>query len=267
MKCAKEQGIRIILEGHGGDELLCGYPLYYFYYFMTLLAHRKWQKLLVEVLQSRDQTWDEAKILFRTYSPNVGRHIRSLIRRVLKNENLSTRQTSVSSRFDTPSLTIDLASKLESDMALESIPTALACVDKSSMWHGVEIRTPFLTERFVEHCASLPLDQKMRDGWTKYAFRLAMKTTLPEQIRLRRKKIGFQMPHLSWIEGELRQTLRNFFSDPNLKGTRYYNSQTARHILNKATMTMRDANIIWRMVNVELWLREFFSNEARETEK
>ena len=129
-----------------------------------------------------------------------------------------SRQISESSQIDVSSLTTDLASKLEIDMALDSIPTALVCVDKNSMWHSIEIRTPFLQEKFVAHCASLPLDQKMRDGWTKYAFRLAMKNTLPEQIRLRRNKIGFQMPHLSWIKGELRQKLRDFFSDPNLRG-------------------------------------------------
>ena len=89
MKCAREQGIRIMFEGHGGDELLCGYSLYYFYYFMTLIAQRKWRKLLVEVLRSRDQTWDEAESLFRTYSPNVGRYVRSLIRKVFSNENRS----------------------------------------------------------------------------------------------------------------------------------------------------------------------------------
>jgi asparagine synthase (glutamine-hydrolysing) len=265
MKRAKEQGVKIMLEGHGGDELLCGYPLYHFYYLMTLFGKRELHKMLNETIRCRDQIWNEAKTLFRTYSPRIGPYLLSLVLRILNYENQPSHKTLESNRVEARSGSIitDLATKLEADMTRDSIPAALDCVDKNSMWHGVEIRTPFLDQKFVEHCISLPLDQKIRDGWTKHAFRIAMKGILPEQIRLRRDKIGFQIPHTSWIDGELRQKLRDFFSDQKLKGTRYYNTQAVRTILNKKRLTIRDANLVWRALNVELWLREFFSETPR----
>jgi asparagine synthase (glutamine-hydrolysing) len=260
MKDASERDVRVMLEGHGPDELLCGYPLYYFYYFMTLIRQRKYHRLLIEVLRSQDLTKHEAMSLISTYFPTLGPFLTSLIARIPKNRDRISRQYRTSGQkneFPQAPIT-DLAAKLEIDTALESIPMALRYVDKNATWHGIEVRVPFLQKAFVEHCTSLPLDQKIRDGWTKHALRLAMKDILPEEIRLRRSKIGFQMPVNRWIANELRQRLRGFFSDPNLKGTRYYNKETARNILSKRTLTARDIGTVWRMLSVELWCREFF---------
>lgn len=259
MRCASEHGVRVMFEGHGGDELLCGYAHYFFYYFMTLIKEKRYHKLLTEALLSRDLTKDETKNLIRTYLPTIGPYLSSLVTRSLKARNRASCShfaSSEKSELSRAPIT-DLAAKLEIDASLESLPVALRYVDKNSAWYGIEIRTPFLQKMFVDHCASLPLDQKIRDGWTKHALRLAMKDILPEQIRLRRRKIGFQIPVHRWIENELRQRLRDFFSDPNLKGTRYYSAETAKHILRKRVLSTRDANLVWRLVNVELWCREF----------
>jgi len=260
MKCASEHGARVLYEGHGGDELLCGYPRYFFYYFMSLIKQRRFHRLLVEAILSRDITKDEAKDLIRRYLPALGPFLTSSIASIIKEKDRVSRQHFASDRtrelFQVPAT--DLAARLEIDTALESLPVALSYVDRNSASHGIEVRMPFLEKMFVEHCTSLPLDQKIRDGWTKHAFRLAMKDILPEQIRVRRTKVGFQLPVKRWIENELRQRLSNFFSDPNLRGTRYYGRRTPMNILSKSRLTASDARLVWRMLNVELWCQEFF---------
>jgi asparagine synthase (glutamine-hydrolysing) len=130
---------------------------------------------------------------------------------------------------------------------------ALGYVDRNSALHGIEVRMPFLEKMFVEHCTSLPLDQKIRDGWTKHALRLAMKDILPEQIRIRRMKVGFQLPVKGWIENELRQRLKDFFSDPNVRGTPYNDRLTAVNILSKSRLTTGEARLVWRMLDTEVW--------------
>lgn len=260
MKCASEHGVKVMLEGHGGDELLCGYTRYYFYYFMTLLKQRRLHRLLIEALLSRDLTKIETKRLIKTYLPIIAPYMASLVTRILRARKSASNRNCASpqdGRFYR-ALTTDLAAKLKIEVMLGSLPTALRHVERNSAWHRVEVRLPFLERRFAEHCASLPLDQKIRDGSTKHAFRLAMKDILPEQIRLRRRKIGFQIPIDQWIQTELRQRLRVFFSDSNLKGTRYYSKQTAERILSRSTLTDRETGLISRMLNLELWHREFF---------
>jgi len=53
---------------------------------------------------------------------------------------------------------------------------------------GVEMRHPFFDRRLVEFCLSLPRDQKVRDGWTRFVMRRALGGILPEAIRWRRDK-------------------------------------------------------------------------------
>lgn len=254
MRRASEQDVRVMLEGHGGDELLCGYVYYFFYYLIALVRNKKWRKLVTELLPSWDVARDETKRLMTIQFPRFGPWLASLISRFLEERShISVRQ----SRLPRDAPIFDFASRMEFDASLGSLPEVLRYVDRNSAWHGVEIRCPFLQKTFAEHCASLPLDHKLRQGWTKYAFRLAMRGILPERIRLRRVKIGFQLPLERWIENELRQRLKHFFSDPNLKATRYYSPETARNILSKRTLTTRDTEQVWRMLNVELWYREF----------
>ena len=259
MKCASEHGAKVMYEGHGGDELLCGYTRYFFYYFVSLIRQRRFRKLLVEAILSRDIIKDEAKDLIRAYAPAIGAFLVPMTAGILRKGYRLSRRDYSSDRarelFQAPPT--DLAARLEIDEALDSLPVALGYVDRNSASHGIEVRMPFLERMFVEHCTSLPLDQKIRDGWTKHALRLAMKDILPEQIRARRTKVGFQLPVKRWIENELRQRLRDFFSDTNLRGTRYYSRRTAKNILSKSRLTTRDAALVWRMLNIELWCQEF----------
>jgi asparagine synthase (glutamine-hydrolysing) len=129
------------------------------------------------------------------------------------------------------------------------------------MWHSIEARVPFLHKSFFEYVALLPLDRKLRNGWTKYSFRAAMKGILPEKIRLRRSKIGFETPQKMWIEKELRNELKEFFSDPNLKAIHYYNAGSLRDLLNRDALTNDETSFIWRVLNLELWYRAFFAEK------
>jgi asparagine synthase (glutamine-hydrolysing) len=128
------------------------------------------------------------------------------------------------------------------------------------MWHSIEARVPFLDRPFFEYIAALPLDRKLRHGWTKHIFRSAMSGILPDQIRLRRSKIGFETPEKKWIDGELRAPLQEFFSKPGLQALSFYNPVIVRKLLEKTRLTTDEANFIWRILNLELWYREFFGH-------
>ena len=126
------------------------------------------------------------------------------------------------------------------------------------MWCSIEARVPFLDLFFFKYVAALPLDRKLRDGWTKYVFRAAMKGILPEKVRLRRAKMGFETPERQWIEHDLRARLREFFSGTDLNFVKYYDITALRALLNAPSLTQEQVSSIWRILNLELWHREFF---------
>ena len=79
----------------------------------------------------------------------------------------------------------------------------LAKVDRASMLHGLEARSPFLDLEVVDFARRLPHAVKLRSGTTKWILKKALEPLLPASI-LHRKKKGFGTPIGSWIrEGAL----------------------------------------------------------------
>jgi asparagine synthase (glutamine-hydrolysing) len=153
----------------------------------------------------------------------------------------------------------DLATILEKHTTTTSLPALLRYEDKNSMWHSIEARVPFLDLFFFKYVAALPIDRKLRSGWTKYVFRAAMRGILPEKIRLRRSKVGFETPEKHWIQHDLRDKLRDFFSGNDLRVDKHYDITALRELLNAPSLTQEKVSLIWRLLNLELWYREFFN--------
>jgi asparagine synthase (glutamine-hydrolysing) len=75
----------------------------------------------------------------------------------------------------------------------------LTKVDRASMWHGLEVRSPFLDVELVELVRRMPARWKLRGGRTKWILRRALAPWLPRDV-LRRRKQGFGVPVGRWLQ-------------------------------------------------------------------
>ncbi|MBW2271805.1 MAG: asparagine synthase (glutamine-hydrolyzing) [Deltaproteobacteria bacterium] len=79
----------------------------------------------------------------------------------------------------------------------------LAKVDRASMLHGLEVRSPFLDIELVDFVRRIPHRYKLRGGETKYLLKRALEPLLPREILYRKKK-GFGVPVGRWFkDGQL----------------------------------------------------------------
>lgn len=79
----------------------------------------------------------------------------------------------------------------------------LTKVDRASMLHGLETRSPFLDREFVDLARRIPSQWKLRGNTTKYILKKAMEPCMPSSILHRRKK-GFGTPVGPWLrEGSI----------------------------------------------------------------
>src|SRR5271170_1135215 len=62
---------------------------------------------------------------------------------------------------------------------------------------------PFMDWRLVTYTMALPQESKSFDGYSKMIARRAMANQMPEQIRMGRRKIGFNSPMPEWLNGPL----------------------------------------------------------------
>lgn len=74
----------------------------------------------------------------------------------------------------------------------------MAKVDRASMLHGLEARSPFLDLEVVNFARKLPHSVKLRGGTTKWILKKALEPILPASILYRKKK-GFGTPLGQWI--------------------------------------------------------------------
>ena len=137
------------------------------------------------------------------------------------------------------------------------------------MAHGIEVRMPFMDWRLACYCFSLPDESKAGGGYTKRVLREAMRDVLPEKIRTRTRKIGFQAPIASWMNAELgdwaweRAQTKRFLDSPVWNGPAIRDYMAPRH----AAKNWNDSSArkVWRYCQADLWLETFFDSRRAST--
>jgi asparagine synthase (glutamine-hydrolysing) len=64
----------------------------------------------------------------------------------------------------------------------ETVPAFLEQLDAGAARAGLELRHPFYDRRLVEFCVALPSDVRLRDGWTRWIQREALRGIVPDPI-------------------------------------------------------------------------------------
>lgn len=134
--------------------------------------------------------------------------------------------------------------------------SVLMKVDKMSMSHALEVRVPFLDHQFVEFCASIPGDLKLKGYTTKAIFRTAMEGILPDRIRGRGKQ-GYSFPIKNWLRHDLNDYMTDVLtSSPLMKEAfnfDYIQGLMQEHHAYKANYN----HILWALINLAVWHRQF----------
>ena len=92
------------------------------------------------------------------------------------------------------------------------LPDDILCkIDRSSMYYGLETRTPFIDQDIVNFAHSLPLNFKIYKNISKWILKEILKKYLPEKLFLRPKK-GFAIPIRYWLGNELKDWTESLLS-------------------------------------------------------
>ena len=128
-------------------------------------------------------------------------------------------------------------------------------MDRASMAHALETRSPFLDRALMEYAAALPDRFKLRGRTTKWLVRHAFGDVLPREI-LTRSKMGFGVPLAAWFRGELREPLRSLLLEPTARLRRYLDVEHVRRLVEAHLSGGADvAHALWLLLTFEVWLR------------
>jgi asparagine synthase (glutamine-hydrolysing) len=203
MESVKNNNTKVLIDGQGADEYLCGYKEFKYFAIWDLFYKLKLSDFFRERKLFNYQFGEKEKIGwgFITYP-------------LLKALGRAPKEW----RFGT-NLSERLKYAVENDLG-----NLLMSADRNSMAHSVEVRLPFTNHELIEFVFSLDSSQLYKYGQTKYVLRNSMKDILPDEITKRTDKIGFAPPQSKWLEGaegmdfnlKCAEILRNFGLKPSL---------------------------------------------------
>jgi asparagine synthase (glutamine-hydrolysing) len=269
MHLANKAGIKVLLDGQGSDEIFAGYFIYYKYYLFESLLHLRMKEAVETANRMRSKLQDIVLFPAMTLLSTLG-----LSQGILQNLWLS--RIKYLKGFDKIVLAnpltdrgFDLNRALHSDLTRYSIPQLLRYEDKNSMRWSIESRVPFLDYRLVELAMSLPSGYKIRNGTTKYILRRALKGLVSERILGRGDKIGFAAPDEDWLMSpDFAEMARRIFASRKFRARKYWNAEVVMHMLEEhlglhCKSRKNHSEMLWRIINVELWLGAFMDNSSK----
>ncbi|MFA6226676.1 MAG: asparagine synthase (glutamine-hydrolyzing) [Methanoregula sp.] len=245
MRLAREE-VKVVLDGQGADELLAGYLAYQGSFIGGLLRSFH----VLTGLQEIGGSLRHHRRFFRSAAEQL--FVRKSRRGLLKCTAPPVYR--YGGRLD---------EVLYRELTSTNLPALLHYEDRNAMAFSIESRVPYLDVRFVEYAASLPLDQKIRNGITKIALRNAIKGIIPESIRNRMDKMGFVIPEEVWMKEELRPFVLELLSSEEFQKRPYWDANAVvRNYLSFLEGKSPYSPEVWRIVCAELWLRKFFDLPA-----
>lgn len=201
---AKEQGVKVLLDGQGADEILAGYHKYYHWYWQEL--YRGHQPILQhEIAAARalgvTDEWGWKNKLLSIYPAGAMAFVKS--RRRKKQLAAPGVDASFVADFGVSYYQLPAPGRLNNVLYYNSFENGLQellqYADRNSMAHGREVRLPFLQHQLVAFVFSLAPALKIRNGRTKWLLRKTMEDLLPPEIAWRKDKVGFEPPQKAWM--------------------------------------------------------------------
>lgn len=257
MQLAHEQGAKVLLDGQGGDEIFAGYTYYFSYYFYELLSQFKLVTLATEAFFSVchfKSLFPHAYFFFLLFPEKFQRYV------FLKKEYPWINPETLTMP-DPRWKGMGLKECMKLTLVSTSIPHLLTWEDKNAMRWSVETRIPFLDINLVETTFSLPSNKLIKDGKTKITFKKAVKHLLPEIIRNRTDKLGFETPEVEFFrKPKIVEFCKDIIYSDSFKSRPYWNwNRLEKYYSNFINGKHDKVKPVFQWINAELWLRKFFS--------
>lgn len=140
---------------------------------------------------------------------------------------------------------VDTAMYLESDINIK--------VDRMSMAHSLEVRSPFLDHKICELVSKLAYDNKLKNNQQKFLLKQSVKNRIPENISNRPKK-GFGLPLGSWFQSHLKKYFeKNILNNQN---TPFSNTHIKKLWIEHQSNKHDHGQKFWQLCIYQEWLNQ-----------
>jgi asparagine synthase (glutamine-hydrolysing) len=278
------QHVTVVLNGDGGDENFAGYA----WYVMDRLIRRgdviplRLRQRLAALVQHLPSAWRHggpgykvarlAEVLalpatrryvqwVEHFSPGVRQKLYTdTFREVIAGSEPDALFDEIFTQSDAEDCT-DRA--LDADVNLYLQDDLLVKMDRATMAHALEARSPFLDHVLMEFVATLPPSLKLAGTQKKRLLKAALRGIVPDTI-LDRPKMGFCSPLATWFREDLRTMAHDILLSPRATQRGYFHPREVATLLHEHSTGQHDhSRGLWDLLVLELWHRTCIDGDCR----
>ena len=283
VSCLARERVTVVLTGEGSDETLAGYTRYPW----TLLNSR-WdsiyrgltpsflRRLLRRGIAAAHLSADRQRQLEHTFLMRDGAswedfyfdNFYSAFSSAEQNDLLTPEAREFSNEVYESSIAAwnrssgDMLHRLLYTDINTYLVELLMKQDQMSMAASVESRVPFLDHALVEFAASIPSKYATRGLAGKMILKSAVEDLLPREI-IYRKKMGFPTPWAHWLAGPQLDSVELTLTENRTLERGLFRPEALQRLFAEHRSGRCDnGNRIWRLLNLELWMRVCLEGDA-----
>jgi asparagine synthase (glutamine-hydrolysing) len=272
------QHVTVVLNGDGGDEIFAGYDRY------IMDRRARWGDVVPSVvrrqialrLQQLPASWRQHPPLrkiervatalamapahryarwFGQFLPDERHNLyTSAFRSAIASSNPEALFAEVFHQSDAEDCT-DVV--LDADVNLYLADNLLVKMDRATMAHSLEARSPFLDHQLMEFVASLPVHFKLSGIHKKRLLKAMLRGLVPDTV-LDRPKMGFSVPLAQWFREDLREMVYDLLLSPRALQRGYFEPTAVAKLLNAHCRREGEhGQQLWDLLVLELWHRTF----------
>ncbi|MDB5679118.1 asparagine synthase (glutamine-hydrolyzing) [Sphingomonas bacterium] len=269
---ARQHNVTVLLDGQGADELLGGYETYFGQYVAALQETGDTARLERELPEIRARYGGALNGTSRPLRDRLPFRLRHLLANRLGagssmyyaiEPGVAQRIMVENGRTRIPGFNA-LSSALTEDSFGGFLTTLLRYGDRNSMAHSREVRLPFCDHRLADFALSLPPHLLMGEIQTKRLLRESMRGVLPEEIRTRWRKQGFNPPQDLWFKSpRMIGQVRDIFASDSFRQSPFWMAGYWDRMLTRVEQGEDGLGwTLWQPFIIESWRREFLGRIA-----
>lgn len=251
-----ESGIKVILNGQGGDEVLSAYWQTYFLYLRDLGRRRNFWTLAEHLVGAMTGTGNPALVAQVPVMLQRYRMRRQSSTQIRLRSGLAQKRLGILEDM----LAMSGTARRVYEVRTMFLPRLLKWDDRNLMAFSVEGRYPFLDHELIELCLSFAPHTLYYRGWTKWPLRTGLRHILPPKIARRHTKNGFETPQEKWLTGPLYHSIEEWMGrDRPIWG--YVERGEVEHLWRQVVQSKKSGNefsqALFRLLVFDLWLEQF----------
>ena len=254
---ASKEGKKVIIEGHGGDEMFGGYGYNIVPYLIDF-----YRRFGFEELQNN--------YFYKYFKNNKFNFFNKFL--TLHDQGLSTTDGTsylnnnihVSNNLNSTKLLQEhlhnsyLINSQLLDIKYIKIPRMLKYTDRMSMRFGVEARVPFLDHELFEYCFNLSHNFKFKNGESRYLLK-KISREINSKISFTKNKINIVDPQKSWLKTHLKDFILDELNSIDFINNEFINNKNTKKLLNNffKSKNVKSSYLIFKILTTHKFLQNF----------